>query len=53
MVLSERLQTHLQEIDHAAHRRLEQIPPALAKKAGATEDLKASDPCFWRGFESG
>nr|WP_325300824.1 TnpV protein [uncultured Dysosmobacter sp.] len=50
LVLSEKLQAHLLEIDRTAHRRLEQMLPALAKKAGATETLKASDPMKWAGM---
>ena len=50
LVLSEKLQAHLLEIDQAAHRRLEQMLPALATEAGATENLKASDPMKWVGL---
>ena len=50
LVLSEKLQAHLLEIDRTAHRRLEQMLPELAKKAGATEALKASDPMKWAGL---
>jgi hypothetical protein len=37
-------------IDEAANRRLEQMMPELAKQAGATEPLKASDPLKWVGL---
>ena len=50
MILSETLYPHLREIDETASRRLEQMLPALAKKAGATEHLKASDPMAWVGL---
>ena len=50
MILSETLYPHLREIDAAANSRLEQIIPALAKAAGATEELKASDPLAWTGL---
>ena len=30
--------------------RLEQMMPQLAKEAGATEELKASDPMKWVGL---
>ena len=50
LLLSEKLQTHLLEIDRTAHRRLEQMIPELAKAAGATEALKASDPMKWVGL---
>ena len=50
MILSETLYPHLREIDEAASSRLEQMLPALAKAAGATEELKASDPMAWVGL---
>ena len=50
MILSETLYPHLQEIDEAASSRLERMLPALAKAAGATEELKASDPMTWVGL---
>ena len=50
MILSETLYPHLREIDETASRRLEQMLPALAKEAGATEELKASDPMAWVGL---
>lgn len=50
MILSETLYPHLREIDETASRRLEQMLPVLAKAAGATEELKASDPMTWVGL---
>jgi hypothetical protein len=50
MILSETLYPHLREIDETANRRLEQMLPALAKAAGVTEELKASDPMAWVGL---
>ena len=50
MLLSEKLYPHLQEIDETAQSRLEQMIPQLAKEAGATEELKASDPMKWVGL---
>ena len=41
---------HLLEIDETAQSRLEQMMPQLAKEAGATEELKASDPMKWVGL---
>ena len=41
---------HLLEIEVAANARLEQIMPELAKAAGATETLKATDPMRWTGL---
>ena len=50
MILSETLYPHLREIDETAASRMEQMLPALAKAAGATEELKASDPMTWVGL---
>ena len=50
MILSDTLYPHLREIDAAANSRLEQMIPALARAAGATEALKASDPLKWTGL---
>ena len=50
LLLSGKLYPHLTEIDQAAKRRLEQMMPQLAKDAGATEALKASDPMQWIGL---
>ena len=50
MILRETLYPHLREIDETASRRLEQMLPVLAKAAGATEELKASDPMTWVGL---
>lgn len=50
LILSEKLYPQLAEIDAAAQSRLEQLMPALARAAGATETLKASDPMKWTGL---
>ena len=50
LLLTEKLYPHLIEIDETAQSRLEQMMPQLAKEAGATEDLKASDPMKWVGL---
>lgn len=50
MVLKGTLFRHLLEIEDAANSRLEQMMPRLAQAAGATEDLKASDPMRWVGL---
>ena len=50
MLMSEKLYQHLLEIDETAQSRLEQMMPQLAKEAGATEELKASDPMKWVGL---
>ena len=49
-LLTEKLYPHLIEIDETAQSRLEQMMPQLAKDAGATEQLKASDPMRWVGL---
>ena len=50
LILTEKLYPHLLEIDETAQSRLEQMMPQLAKEAGATEELKASDPMKWVGL---
>ena len=50
MLLSEKLYPRLIEIDETAQSRLEQMMPKLAKEAGATEELKASDSMKWVGL---
>ena len=50
LLLSEKLYPHLREIDETAHRRLEQMLPQMAEKAGVTESLKMSDPMRWAGL---
>ena len=50
LLLSEKLYPHLLEIDETAQSRLEQLMPQLVKDAGATEQLKASDPMKWVGL---
>lgn len=44
LILTERLHPHLVETDEAANRRVELLMPKLARDAGMTEQLKASDP---------
>ena len=50
LLLTEKLYPPLIEIDETAQSRLEQMMPQLAKDAGATEQLKASDPMRWVGL---
>ncbi len=50
LLLTEKLYPHLIEIDETAQSRLEQMMPQLAEDAGATEQLKASDPMRWVGL---
>ena len=50
MLLTGTLTAHLTGIDKTAQQRLDILIPALAKAAGATEELKASDPMRWVGL---
>ena len=50
LLMSEKLYSHLLEIDRTANSRLEQMMPQLAESAGATEELKARDPMRWVGL---
>ena len=50
LLMSEQLYPHLREIAETANSRLEQMMPRLAEAAGATEQLKASDPMQWVGL---
>lgn len=50
LLLSGKLTAHLTEIDRAAVNRMEEIVPELAKRAGATEALKATNPMRWVGL---
>ena len=50
LLLSGKLTAHLMEIDQAAVNRMEEIMPELAKRAGATEELKATNPMRWVGL---
>ena len=50
LLLTEKLYPHLIEIDETAQSRLEQMMHQLAQDAGATAQLKASDPMRWVGL---
>ena len=50
MILSETLYPHLLEIEQTAQSRLDTMLPQMAKAAGVTEQLKASDPMTWAGL---
>ena len=50
LLLTEKLYSHLLEIDETANSRLEQMMPGLMQSAGVTEALKASDPMTWVGL---
>lgn len=44
------LYQHLLEVEDRSNEMLEQMMPALAKAAGATEELKAQDMMKWVGL---
>ena len=50
LLMSEKLYPNLIEIDETAQTRLEQMMPQLTKEAGATEELKTTDPMKWVGL---
>lgn len=50
LLLSGKLQPHLQEIDTAAYQRMDRLMPKLMQDAGVTEELKAADPLRWTGL---
>lgn len=47
LILSEALFPHLQEVEQAAHHRMEVMLPQLKAKRGITEELKAADQLRW------
>ena len=50
MTMAGTLYQHLLEMEDRANEMLEDMMPSLAKTAGATEQLKASDPMKWVGL---
>lgn len=50
LLLSEKLYSHLLEIDEAANARMEILMPQLMKATGVTEELKAVDQMKWVGL---
>ena len=49
LLLSGKLNTHLNEIDETAHARMELMTKQMAAAQGITEDLKATDQMAWVG----
>ncbi len=49
MLLSGKLNGHLEEIDRAASEMAERLISDMAKREGVTEQLKASDQMAWVG----
>ena len=50
MLLNGELTAHLREIDKTANEQLNSLMRVLAKEAGATEQLKATDQLAWVGL---
>lgn len=50
LLLTEKLFSHLREIDEAAQNRLNVMMPELMKSAGITEEMKARNPMIWTGL---
>lgn len=49
MLLSGKLNAHLEEIDHTANEMLDQLVGEMAKREGITEALKATNQMAWLG----
>ena len=49
LLLSGKLNAHLNEIDETAHARMELLTKQMAKAQDITEDLKARDQMAWVG----
>ena len=49
MVLSDKLNEHLAEVDQTCYERMNQLVKQMAEREGVTEALKASDQMAWVG----
>ena len=47
MLLSDKLNEHLEEVDQQANTMLENLMLQMAQEQGVTEDLKAKDQMLW------
>ena len=47
LILSEKLHSHLTEIEETANRRLEQMMDELVTANGVTEEMKSENPMLW------
>ncbi|MBP3293099.1 MAG: TnpV protein [Clostridia bacterium] len=47
LILSEKLHSHLTEIEETANRRLEQMMDELVTTNGVTEKMKSENPMLW------
>ncbi|MGI5848900.1 MAG: TnpV protein [Christensenellales bacterium] len=50
LLLSEKLDSHLAEIDQTAREQVEAVTVRMAREQGVTEVLKARDPMKWMGL---
>ena len=50
MLLSEKLDSHLAEIDQTAREQVEAVTARMAREQGVTEALKDGDPMKWTGL---
>ena len=50
LLLSEKLYSHLLEIDETANARMDILMPQLMKATSVTEELKADDQMKWVGL---
>lgn len=50
MMLSGKLNSHLEQIDRQANEMMETLTAQMAKAQGVTESLKASDQMKWAGL---
>ena len=50
LLLSEKLYSHLVEIDSTANMRLGQLMDELVRSSGVDETMKATDPMRWMGL---
>lgn len=47
LILSEKLYSHLTEIEETANRRMEQMMDELTRANGLTEQMKSENPMLW------
>ncbi|MBQ9717012.1 MAG: TnpV protein [Clostridia bacterium] len=47
LILSEKLHSHLTEIEETANRRMEQMMDELVTANGVTEQMKSENPMLW------
>ena len=47
MMLADKLNTHLEEVDRQANELLENLLQKMARQQGVTEELKAKDQMLW------